>query len=128
MSLIKSLKVRFPLLKNSIIVLASTFIAYLVGFLFHPILGRLLGPEQYGLFGVALGIIALVLSGKAKALYNENPDNYTISSYKNMNAGRICGLIGTILSSLVLVFWIIYFIVIGAALGTLFTQLPWDSF
>jgi len=82
----------------------------------------------YGLFGVALGIIALVLSGKAKALYNENPENYTISSYKNMNAGRICGLIGTILSSLVLVFWVVYFIIVGAALGTLFTQMPWDSF
>jgi M penetrans paralogue family 26 len=82
----------------------------------------------YGLFGVALGIIALILSGKAKALYIANPDTYTVSSYKNMNAGRVCGLIGTILSSIVLAFWVIYFIVIGAALGTLFTQLPWDSF
>lgn len=82
----------------------------------------------YGLFGVALGIIALVLSGKAKTLYNENPEWYTISSYKNMNAGRVCALIGTILSSLVLVFWVVYFIIVGAAIGTIFTQMPWDSF
>lgn len=81
----------------------------------------------YGLFGVALGIIALVLSGKARTLYNENPERYTEVSFKNMNAGRICGLIGTIISSLVLVFWVIYFIIVGAALGTIFTQLPWDS-
>ena len=82
----------------------------------------------YGLFGVALGIIALVLSGKAKALYNENPEMYTINSYKNMSAGRVCALIGTILSSLVLVFWVVYFIIVGAAIGTIFTQMPWDSF
>ncbi len=82
----------------------------------------------YGLFGIAMGIIALVLSGKAKILYNENPGQYTESSYKNMNAGRICALIGTILSSLYLAFIIIYFIIIGAALSTVFTQLPWDNF
>jgi hypothetical protein len=82
----------------------------------------------YGIFGVALGIIALVLSGKAKALYNENPEQYTIGSYKNMNAGRVCGLIGTILSSLYLVFVIIYVVILGAALGTMFTEIPWDSF
>lgn len=81
----------------------------------------------YGLFGVAMGIIAIVLSSKAKTLYNENPGQYTIGSYKNMNAGRICAIIGTVISSLVLAFWVIYFIIVGAALGTLFTQFPWDS-
>ncbi len=82
----------------------------------------------YGLFGVALGIIALVLSGKAKNLYNQNPDLYTMSSFKNMNAGRVCAIIGTILSSLVLVFWVVYFVIVGAAIGTIFTQMPWESF
>jgi len=82
----------------------------------------------YGLFGVALGIIALVLSGKAKTLYEQNQELYTEGSFKNMKAGRICALIGTILSSLVLVFWVVYFIIVGAAIGTIFTQLPWDSF
>lgn len=82
----------------------------------------------YGLFGITMGIIALVLAGKARALYNENPDQYTLGSYKNMNAGRICAIIGTILSSLYLVFIIIYLLVIGAAIGTIFTQFPWESF
>ncbi|MCD4833479.1 MAG: hypothetical protein K8R31_06765 [Bacteroidales bacterium] len=82
----------------------------------------------YGLFGITMGIIALVLSGKAKALYNENPEQYSQASFKNMNAGRICALIGTILSSVYIAFIIIYFIIVGAAIGTIFTQLPWESF
>ena len=82
----------------------------------------------YGLFGLAMGIIALVLSNKARALYNENPEQYTTGSFKNMSAGRICAIIGTILSSLYVAFVIIYVVIIGAAIGTIFTQLPWDSF
>ena len=82
----------------------------------------------YGLVGLTMGIIALVLSSRAKVLYNENPDQFTAGSYKNMNAGRVCAIIGTILSSLYVAFVIIYVVVLGAALGTLFTQFPWDSF
>lgn len=81
----------------------------------------------YGLFGITMGIIALVLSGKARALYMENPENYTESSFKNMNAGRICAIIGTVLSSIYLMVIIIYVAVVGVALGTLFTQFPWES-
>ena len=54
----------------------------------------------YGIIGIASGIIALVMAGKAKALYEANPDAYTLSSFKNMKAGRICAIIGTILSTL----------------------------
>ena len=82
----------------------------------------------YGLFGITMGIIALVLSNKAKALYNANPDQYTQGSFKNMNAGRICAIIGTSLSSIYIVVIIIYLLIIGAAIGTIFTQLPWESF
>ncbi len=78
----------------------------------------------YGIIGLASGIIALIMAGKAKALYEAEPDKYTESSFKNLKAGRICALIGTILSSLYAVFIIVYVIFMGAAL----TQLPWDQF
>ena len=63
----------------------------------------------YGIVGLILGVIAIVLAGKAKALYNSNPDAYTPASFKNLNAGRICAIIGIALSAVYLLFciWII---------------------
>ncbi|MCF8297547.1 MAG: hypothetical protein K9J13_08405 [Saprospiraceae bacterium] len=76
------------------------------------------------IIGVALGIIALVLASKANSLYKENPQSYTIASFKNMNAGRICAIIGTVVSGLYFVFWIIYIIFFA----TVFTALPWQMY
>ena len=78
----------------------------------------------YGLVGLTLGIISLVLAGKANALYLDNPGAYTESSYKNMKAGKICALIGTILSGL----YMIYIIIILFVWGTALTSMPWNSF
>jgi len=50
------------------------------------------------------GIIALVISKKDIERYVSSPVNYTPSSYSNLKAGRICAIIGIILSSLYLVF------------------------
>ncbi len=69
----------------------------------------------YGVPGLVVGIICLNMAKKAKAEYFMNPGVYTEASYKNMNGGRICGLVGTILSSLYVAFWIIYVLVIVAA-------------
>ena len=80
-----------------------------------------------GIVGLTLGIIALVLSNKAKTLYNQNPGLYSIGSYKNMNAGRICAIIGTSISAAYLLFAIIKWVVIGGALVALFSQFPWES-
>lgn len=75
-----------------------------------------------GLIGITCAIIALVLSKKALALYNENPSQYSEASYKNLKAGRICAIIGMCTSSLLLIFYIIYFAVIGTAA---LTAMPW---
>ncbi|MBG6132690.1 putative membrane protein [Aquimarina sp. EL_43] len=72
----------------------------------------------YGFLGLVFGIIALVLAKKAKELYLANPELYT--GYENLNAGRICAIIGTILSSLYLLIIIGYIIFMGALM-------PWSE-
>lgn len=62
----------------------------------------LVGSFCYGIVGLIFGIIALSISGRPKRLYLENPTRYSQSSYSNLNAGRICAIIGIALSSLVI--------------------------
>ena len=48
----------------------------------------------YGIIGLVLGILAVVLASAPRKAYLENPERFTEVSYKNLNAGRICGIIG----------------------------------
>ena len=77
-----------------------------------------------GIVGLICGIIALVLANNANAIYQINPNSFTQSSYKNMKAGKICAIIGTILSSL----YFIYYIIILIAVGTAASMAPWSNF
>lgn len=61
----------------------------------------------YGVVGLILGIIALVLANKSLKLYNGAPTAYTPASYKNLSAGRICAIIGTCLSSIYIIIVIV---------------------
>ncbi len=70
----------------------------------------------YGIIGVVLGVIALVLANKDLKLYKENPKKYTESSYKNLNAGKVTAIIGLSLSGI----FLLYIIVVLALYGTLF--------
>lgn len=67
----------------------------------------------YGVIGLICGIIALVLANKSKALYLAHPGMYTEASYKNLNGGRTCAIIGLILS----VLWMVVFIILIATVG-----------
>ena len=80
-----------------------------------------------GVVGLTLGIIALVLANKATKLYQTNPSEYSEASFKNMKAGRICAIVGTSLSALYVLYLIVYFLIIGAAVGGLFSTLPWHT-
>ncbi len=53
----------------------------------------------YGVIGIILSIIALILAKKDMELYKTNPAAYAIS-FKNLKAGRVCAIIGLILSSI----------------------------
>ncbi len=66
----------------------------------------------YGL-GIILGIVAIVLAAKDKKLYAAEMEAYSISSFKNLNAGRVCAIIGLILSALYLILIIVMIAVFG---------------
>lgn len=76
----------------------------------------IVGCFCYGIVGLVTGIIALVLAKKDRLRYNINPNMYTIGSYKNVNAGRVCAIIGTILSGLYLLIMIGYISILGTAI------------
>lgn len=66
----------------------------------------------WGIPGLAMGIIALVLYKKDKAVYDTNPIAYE-QSFKNSNAGKICAIVGVSLSAVTFLFILIYFIILG---------------
>lgn len=72
----------------------------------------------YGILGLILGIIAVVISSKSVQLYNANPEEY--DGYGNLKAGRIMAFIGIGLSAIYVIFFIVYVFIIGAAL-------PWEE-
>lgn len=61
--------------------------------------------------GITMGIIAIVMGNKGRALYRENPLNYTETSFKNLNAGFICGIIGLSLTGISLLRAVVVFII-----------------
>lgn len=69
----------------------------------------------YGIFGLIFGIIAWALAASDIKKYNLNPSVYTLSSYKNTKAGKICGIIGTILSALYFLMIIAFIAIYGFA-------------
>jgi len=64
----------------------------------------------YGVLGLILGIVALVLANKAIALYKTAPENYL--GFGNVKAGKIMAIIGIVLSVAYLIFiiWAISYI------------------
>ena len=82
----------------------------------------------YGFFGLICGIIALVLANKALAMHKINPDSFTQSSFNNLKAGKVCAIIGTILSALFFVYIICILAFTGAAFAAAMGSMPWSRF
>ena len=64
----------------------------------------------YGFFGLILGIIAVVLAGGQRKLYLQ-------SSFKNVNAGRVCGIISICIAGVVVVVLLLVLMGIVAGIG-----------
>lgn len=69
----------------------------------------------YGVPGIICGIIALILANNGSKAYNANPEKYTASSMNNLKAGRICGIIGLILSGLFIIYLVVVFVFIASS-------------
>jgi len=82
----------------------------------------------WGIVGLTLGVIALILGAKSKKLYRENPNTYSEMSFKNLNAGFICAIVGVSLSGIWFLLFILRIIFFSATLGTLFNSFPWENF
>ena len=61
-------------------------------------------------------------------MYQANPSMYTESSLKNINAGKICAIIGIVISGLLMLIGLIWMLVAGATFGTLLDKIPWENY
>jgi hypothetical protein len=68
--------------------------------------------------GLILGILGIVLSTKGRKLYKEDPNAY--EGWGSLNAGFIMSIIGTVLGGL----YVLYVIVAGATILTMFSNMP----
>lgn len=68
----------------------------------------------YGVLSVVLGIVALVLASAGEKEYRLNPSAYSLTSYKNLKAGKTCAIIGLCLSGVAILCFIIYVIIVGS--------------
>lgn len=69
----------------------------------------------YGVIGLPMAIIALAISGKSWKMMKEEPGVY--DGEGNLKAGRTCAIIGLCISSVFIIGWIIYVIVMGSMLS-----------
>lgn len=66
----------------------------------------------YGIIGLILGIIAIVLANKATKIYAENPEDYT--GYSNVKTGKVLAIIGVILCAIYIITVVYFYATIGA--------------
>ncbi len=61
----------------------------------------------YGIVGLILGSVTLILAKKATLIYHENPDVFT--GFQNVKTGKVLAIVGIVLSIayLVLSLWMI---------------------
>jgi hypothetical protein len=74
----------------------------------------------YGVISIVLGVIAVVLASSGEREYKLNPAAYSISSYKNLKAGKTCAVIGLCLAGLAILCFIIYAVFVGTMAFNIF--------
>jgi M penetrans paralogue family 26 len=74
------------------------------------ILSIVLSSWYFSIAGVVLSILALVLANRDLSLYYSNKSQYTLSSFNNLKAGRVCAIIGLAVAILFFIFFILILI------------------
>jgi hypothetical protein len=74
----------------------------------------------YGVLSAVMGIVALVLANAGEKEYNLNPHLYSVSSYKNLKAGKTCAIIGLCLAGLSILLVIAYIVIFGTIAFNMF--------
>lgn len=70
-----------------------------------------------GLFSIvslALSIIGLVMANRSLKLFANSPDSFTIQSYTNVKNAKILNIVALVISSLVTLVYVLYFVIYGA--------------
>ncbi|MEM7037338.1 MAG: CCC motif membrane protein [Bacteroidota bacterium] len=67
----------------------------------------ILGGFCYGVVGIIVAVIAPVMANKSETKYNLDPERYTVNSHSNLRAGKICAIIGLVLSIILTVFFVV---------------------
>ena len=78
----------------------------------------IVGGCCYGIPGIIMAIIALVISANSNKLLKAKPEGY--SDAGNHKAGRICAFIGLGLGALWFLFLIVYVVILGAAMSDIY--------
>lgn len=71
----------------------------------------------YGIPSIIMAIISIVLASGAEKEYQSNPGKYSLASYKNVKAGKICSIIALSLIGLSIIVVILFVALAGAALS-----------
>lgn len=72
----------------------------------------------FALVSFTLSIVGLVLANKSLREYNNAPDQYSLTSKNNVFVSKVLNIIGLILSSLIMICYILYFAFFGTVMST----------
>lgn len=84
------------------------------------VIGFCCGP--IAIVSLVLSIIGLVKAINNITTYQENPDAYTKSSYKNSKTAKILNIIAVSLSGIITLFWVAYYVIYGSLLFSSLNQ------
>lgn len=78
-----------------------------------------------GLFAIVslvLSLIGLIMANKSIRLYRQNPEDYISQSRSNAGVGQVICIVGLVISSILVLFSIVYFALFGSQITESFIK------